>query len=122
MLLLQMPPLLRELFEHAIELRNDCMLLKDSRRVLEMFSRPAERPDVVVVGLTMADDAAVVPALFAHWPSAQIMTVTAAGDGGMVYELKPHHRILEEMSPAEIIEALHATVCYERRALDPSER
>jgi len=109
-----MPPLLRELFEHAVEKRDDCALLKASRSTLDMLRGPEERPDVVVVGLTTADDAAVVPALFARWPNAQIMTVTASGHGGMVYELKPNRRVLDEMSPAEIVETLHATILHER--------
>jgi DNA-binding NarL/FixJ family response regulator len=114
MLLLHMPPLLRELFEHAVERRHDCALLKESRSTLDMLRGSAERPDVVVVGLSTADDAAVVPALFARWPNAQIMTVTVSGHGGMVYELKPNRRVLDEMSPAEIVETLHATIRHER--------
>ena len=114
MLLLQMPPLLRELIEHAVETREDCALLRDPRSTFDMLLCPAERPDVVVVGLATAEDAAVVPALFARWPRAQIVTVTAAGHGGVVYELKPHQRVLNEMSPAEIVETLHATIRRDR--------
>jgi hypothetical protein len=114
MLLLHMPPLLRELFEHAVERRDDCALLKDSRSILDMLRGSTECPDVVIVGLTTADEAAVVPALFARWPNAQVMTVTATGQGGMVYELKPHRRVLDEMSPAEIVETLLATIRHER--------
>jgi DNA-binding NarL/FixJ family response regulator len=114
MLLLHMPPLLRELFEHAVETRDDCALLRDTRSTLDMLRNPVEPPDVVVVGLAAEDDAAVVPALFAQWPKAQIITVAASGHGGMVYELKPHQRVLDEMSPAEIVEALHATIRNKR--------
>ena len=70
------------MFEHAVQMRDDCALLKDPRSTFDMLSGPSERPDAVVVGLTAADDAVVVPGLFARWPNAQIMTVTASGQAG----------------------------------------
>jgi hypothetical protein len=105
-LLLEMPQLLRELLGHAVETRSDCMLLSDARPTLDILLQPTPPPDVVIVGLLTASDAPIVPALFARWPEAKIMTVSPSGEGGVVYEMRPHQRILGEMSPAEVIETL----------------
>lgn len=113
-LLLEMPQLLRGLLEHAVQTHSDCTLLSDARPTLDILLQPAPPPDVVIVGLATASDAPIVPALFARWPEAQIMTVSSSGEGGVVYEMRPHQRILGEMSPAEIVETLWDAVRQRR--------
>jgi len=108
--------LLRGILEHAIQAHSDCELLKDTRRALEMLTRQMTPPDIVMVGLTTAEDATVVPALLARWPQARVMTVMQAGDDAAVYELRPSRRSLGQMSPAEIVEALCEAV-HRSRAL-----
>jgi hypothetical protein len=73
---------------------------------LEILIQPSPPPDVVVVGLATGSDLPIVSALFARWPQAQVMTVLASGEGGVVYEMRPHERMLGEMSPAGIVETL----------------
>lgn len=115
-LLLEMPQLLRGILEHAIQLHSDCELVKDTRGAFQMLTDRTVAPDVVIMGLTAAEDATLVPALFAHWPTAQIMTVMQAGDDAAVYELRPSRRALGQMSPAEIVEVLREAV-HRRREL-----
>jgi DNA-binding NarL/FixJ family response regulator len=113
-LLLEIPRLLRDILEHSIQLRSDCELLKDTRGGLEMLRAQTIPPDIIVLGLTAAQDATLMPALFARWPMAQIVTVTHAGDDGAVYELRPRRRVLGQMSPTEIVEALREAVLSSR--------
>lgn len=98
--------MLRDILEHAIQIHSDCELLHDTGCALQM---PAERtapPDVVILGLTAAADATLVPALFARWPGAQVMTVMPAGEDPAVYELRTHRKALGHLSPGEIIDSL----------------
>jgi DNA-binding NarL/FixJ family response regulator len=109
-LLLEMPQLLRGILEQAVQLHGDCTLVKNTGRV---FATPTEQmvpPDIVILGLTAAEDATLVPALFACWPRAQVMTVMQAGDDAAAYELRPRRTELGQMSPAEIVETLRAAV------------
>jgi DNA-binding NarL/FixJ family response regulator len=116
-LLLAMPQLLRGILEHAIQLQSDFELLKDTRRTLQMLTEQMVPPDVVILGLSAAEDATLVPALFARWPTAKVLTVTQAGDDAAVYELKPRRRALGQMSPAEIVESLRDAVHPSREPL-----
>jgi DNA-binding NarL/FixJ family response regulator len=105
-LLLELPQLLRDILEHALQAHGGCELLGDTRRAFAMAFEPATAPDVVILGLTAAEDFSIVPALFARWPQAQVMTVTQAGNDAAVYELRPRRRSLGQMSPHEIVAAL----------------
>jgi hypothetical protein len=109
-----MPQLLRGILEHAIQLRDDCELLRDTKGVFQLLSDRTILPDVVIVGLTASEDAMLVPALFARWPLAQVMTVMPAGEDTVLYQLKPHRRTLGQMPPAEIVEALREAVQQSR--------
>jgi len=105
-LLLEMPQLLRGILEQAIETHGDCELLKATRRAFPTALEPAIAPDVVILGLTAAEDATLVPALFARWPLAQVMTVTQAGDDVALYDWRPRRRSLGQMSPEQIVSML----------------
>ncbi len=111
-----MPQLLRGILEHSIQLQSDFELLKDTRRPLQMLTQQMAQPDVVILGLTAAEDATLVPALFARWPAAQVVTVTQADDSAAVYELRPYRRLLGQMSPAEIVESLRDAVHRSRES------
>jgi hypothetical protein len=67
-------------------------------------------PDVVILGLTAEEDATLVPALFARWPRARVMTVMQQGDAASLYELQPNRLVLGEMSPSEIVQMLRDAV------------
>lgn len=95
-LLLEVPPLLRGILEHAIRTARDCELVRASHAV----------PDVVILGLADADDTVLLPALFARWPQAQVMTLTPAGDDAAMYALRLDRRTLDSVSPDDILQAL----------------
>ena len=113
-LLLEMPQLLRGLLEHAVQAHGDCELVRDTRRTFAMAVEPALAPDIVILGLTAEEDTSLVPALFARWPQAQVMTVMQAGDDAAVYELRPRRRSLGQMSPQEVVDALCDSVRRQR--------
>ncbi len=105
-LLLEMPQLLRGMFEHAIELHGGCEVMEGARRELPMLTARTPPPDAVILGLSAAEDAVLVSALFACWPMTQVITVMQSGDVATLYQLSPSERQLGELSPAEIVEAL----------------
>ena len=113
-LLLEVPRLLRGILEHAIEVDRGCELLKDVGHNLSTWREEAPQPDVVILGLTAVEDVALVLALFARWPQAQVMTVMQAGDDAAIYELRPRRQALGEVSPAEIVEKMREAVHRKR--------
>jgi DNA-binding NarL/FixJ family response regulator len=105
-LLVELPPLLRDILEHAVRSRTDCELLPGTRGMRELFVEPTVVPDVVVLSAREGRDPTLVSSFLEHWPHAQIVTVTERGDSAEVFELRPHRHRLVEQSPAEIIEAM----------------
>jgi len=101
-----MPQLLRGMLEEAVQTHDDCLLLKHSGRVFAALTERMSTPDIVVLGIAAAEDATLVPALFARWPRAQVMTVMQTGDDAAAYELRPRRIALGQMSPAEIVDKL----------------
>src|SRR5262245_3875871 len=94
-LLLEIPQLLRGILEDAILLRSGLELLRETRGAFQMLTEGQLPPDLVILGLRAAEDATLVPALFARWPRARVMTVTQAGNDVAVYELRPRRRALD---------------------------
>jgi hypothetical protein len=97
-LLLEVPKLLRDILQHATRREDDFEL--------ETEVEPRVSPDVVILGLTAAEDVTLVPALFARWPDAQVLTVTHTGGDVVAYELSPRRQPLGELSPSEIFAKL----------------
>jgi hypothetical protein len=107
MLLLEVPPLLREILEHAIDADFACEVMTCSEGAA-MAGRP-KAPDAVILGLRAAGDEMLVPSLLAQWPRAHILTMLQ-GDAAVIYELRPRRRVLRELSPAEMVEKLRDSV------------
>jgi DNA-binding NarL/FixJ family response regulator len=119
-LLLEVPHLLREILEQAIQVDDECELVTDPDVTATFGDRIV--PDVVVLGLTAEGDATLVPALLARWPRARVVTVMPHGDAATIYELRPDRRMLDEMSPTEIVNALrHAVRCGRRGSTGAGE-
>jgi DNA-binding NarL/FixJ family response regulator len=118
-LLLELPPLVRDILERAIDDAAGFEVMKEADASIARGSTP---PDVVVLGLTGEQDAALVAVLFARWPRVQIVTVTQEGDGAVIYELRPRRRVLGDMSAAEIVKTLRDSVERNRHgSTDPFE-
>lgn len=108
-LLLEIPRLLRGILEHAIHADAHCQLVR----------QPQEAPDVVILGITDAVDTTLLPALFARWPRAQVMTLMAASDDAAIYELRLDRRTLTGASPVEILQVLRESAGH--RQTPPAE-
>ena len=115
-LLLEVPRLLREVLEHAIHQDGACELIRASEAATTSGDQTS--PDMVILGLMADEDATLVPALFARWPRAQILTVMQAGDAAALYELRRHRRQLGEVSPSDLVRTLREAVQHKRG--DPS--
>jgi hypothetical protein len=102
------------MFEEAVRTRRDCTLLTHSGRVYGALTEQMTEPDIVVLSVTSAEDATLVPALFAQWPRAQVMTVKQSGDDAAAYELAPRRIALGQLSPAEIVDKLRELVYRSR--------
>ena len=109
-LLLEMPQLLRDILEDELHKRSDCELVRDGRGALRLLTERIVAPDVVIIGLTAREDEALVPAVFARWPGAHVVTVAPTGTDVVVYELTPKQEELAPMSPAGIVDILRNTV------------
>lgn len=118
-LLLEVPQLLRGILEHAIELQSDCELVRDTRRTIDMVKAPGAMPDIVILGLSAAEDATLVHTLFARWPGARVMTVMHGGEEAAVYELEPHAHTVSRPSEHDIVERLRDAVERSRAAWGP---
>ena len=103
-LLLEVPRLLREVLEHAIHQDGAFQVMSAADAVAA--SRETIRPDMVILGLTADEDSTLVPALFARWPGAPILTVMQQGQTAALYELRRHRQALGEVSPAEMLRTL----------------
>jgi hypothetical protein len=113
-LLVEMPQLLREILAQAIQVRSECELLTGSTRGLRSLTDQAASPDVVILGLTAAEDTTLVPALLTRWPGAQVMTLMRAGEDVTAYELTPCQRALGKLSPGEIVDSLCEAITRKR--------
>jgi hypothetical protein len=115
-LLLEVPPLLRGVLEHAVQVQSGWELLKDARRSAARLIDQQVPPDIIILGLTAAEDTTLVAALFARWPTAHVMTVMQGGRDAAVYELRLRRQEIGEPSPDEIVATLREAVDRSRAA------
>lgn len=106
-LLLELPPLLRDILVLAIDEDAGCEVVTE----VDLTRMPGERaPDVVVLGLRADEDTTLVPALLARWPRAQVITVMQEGDRAVIHELQPRRRTLGQVSAPELVGMLRDAV------------
>lgn len=102
-LLLEMPQLLREVLEHSIRAVGGCEVMPD---VSKGVDSAAATPDVVILGLSRARDTTLVPALFARWPQARVLTIAADGSDAATYELTMNRRVLGSLGAVQLADVL----------------
>lgn len=113
-LLLEIPKLLRDILEQTIRHDDDYELIVDRRSATAMLAGQAVLPDAVILGLTAAEDATLVPTLLARWPTTQVVTVAQTGGDTLIYELRPSCRMMNNVTPAEILAVLRGSVRRKR--------
>jgi DNA-binding NarL/FixJ family response regulator len=114
-MLMDMPPLLREILEHAITQHDDLELMREPGRAPREGTQARTHPDAVIVGTTAPEANDHATALLERWPQAQIVVVTAAGRNIALYELRPHKTELGQLSPAEAVQAIRRVVLRRRK-------
>lgn len=118
-LLLEMPQLLREIVEHSIHVVGGCEVMPDT--TLRCENSPAATPDVVVLGLAHASDATLVPALFARWPEARILTIATDGSDAATYELTLNRRVLGSLGAVQLADVLRSAPLRNRQHGDQNQ-
>ena len=103
-LLLEVPKLLRDIFERAIRLRDGFEVIRDTRPMFQALRESGPVPDVMVLGLTAEDDAPLVPVVLSRWPLARVITVSGGGACIEIAHLDPHGRKLLQPTPDAIVE------------------
>lgn len=101
-LLLEVPQLLREVLEYSIQAVGGCKVMTEA----SMGSDSAAAPDVVILGLSRDRDATLVPALFARWPRARILTIACDGSDATTYELTMNWRTLGSLGAVQLVDVL----------------
>jgi hypothetical protein len=112
-----MPQLLRDILAQVIQGYDGCIVLK-GKKALQSPSGQTISPDVVILGLTAAEDAMLVPALLARWPDAHVMTLMLADEDVAAYALTPECRALGRLSPSEIVDSLCEAIARKRDCVD----
>jgi DNA-binding NarL/FixJ family response regulator len=105
---------MRSVLERAIRAHRDCDVVSPAS-IAQLMTGDIPSPDVIVLGLAGGEDVTLVPALFARWPLAHVVTVTDTGEDANLYELTPRLRNLGQLSSAAIVETLVDAV-HRRRA------
>lgn len=109
-LLMDMPPLLRQILEHAISQHGDLQLIPEAGDTPGVATHRGTPPDAVIVCARASRAPHQASALLERWPRAQIVVVTAAGRDAALYELRPHRTELGQLSPAEAVQAIRDAV------------
>lgn len=114
-LLSNMSPILRDMFEHAVRQEPGVTLVRE-RPFRLVGGREAPAPDVVVVGCDTGDARQASMPVLEQWPHARVMVVTQAEGEAALCELRLHAVGLGRVSPAEVVRAVRSVIRH-RRAL-----
>ena len=107
------PQLVRDLLEHAIESQSDMVLLDDrsrSRPSPGVALTPPAAPDAIVVGTTAASVSHGVPAAWSEWPNVPVVLVTLDGHDAVLYEIAIRTTGLGEQSPGDLVDVIRSAV------------
>jgi hypothetical protein len=101
--LLPMKPRLRDILTESLG-RNAMQILDapfDQQGMLE-----ALQPDAVICETGNPLDVAMADRLLRLVPRSRVVMVAATGDQAVVYELQPQRRVILNVSPVDLIEAI----------------
>lgn len=107
-----LPPLLRDIVRDAVRAQPDMEVVAESGRAeLAAALRDgggAAEPDVVLLGVSRADDERTCAATLLAPPERRILTIETSGRAAAVYELRLERTPLGELSPAGLVDAIRA--------------
>src|SRR5262245_17025903 len=102
-LLLQLPQILREIFECEIERTTGLELVHDGRPVPV---KDRGGPDVVILGTPSTGDRDLPMSVLSRWRRARVIVVTPTEGEAALSELRLHTTELGRVSPAEIVRSI----------------
>jgi hypothetical protein len=111
---MDLPPLLRQIFEHALAGQRDLQTISDLRAADADPRVTAMSPDIVITSGGAVDVSRRSTALLGRWPSAKILIFTEMGRDAAMFELRPHKTELGQLSAAEAVEVIRNAVHRER--------
>jgi DNA-binding NarL/FixJ family response regulator len=107
-LLLEVPPLVRDVLAHAIDDEADLELVADVANGEGARFGPSA-PDVVICALRAHQDASCVMPTLWRWPRCRLLLIAVDGETSL-YRLVCQSTPLGELSPVEIVDAIRAAV------------
>lgn len=121
-LLLAMPPLLHDILDQLLRDVPGVTLTADASA--PSLADAAIRADVdIVIAGEQATEPDQVCALLQRRPHTRILSVTHEGRSGVLFELRPHRRVIGDLSPEAVLAAVDAgRSCAERPPTNPSPR
>jgi hypothetical protein len=107
---MDLPPLLRQIFEHALAGQSDLQTMSDLRAADADPRVTGTLPDIVITSGGRVDASRRSTALLDRWPSAKILVLTEMGRDAAMFELRPHRTELGQLSPAEAVDVIRNAV------------
>jgi DNA-binding NarL/FixJ family response regulator len=109
LLLGEMPTLLRNILHDGIAGAEDLELVADVAAPDALAAAIRWHvPDVVVVASGSALDSYRPAALLRAAPHARVLSIEAGGQQALMYEVRPHHTPLDDVSMKTLLEAIRA--------------
>ena len=105
-LLLGMPTMLRQILRQtAASVPGLIVVAELPDAELDSPDVIAAGADVVIAGADRASEAAVTDLLCRPYP-VQVLGISADGHDAVLYEMRPHRMLLEELSPTTLVSVL----------------
>lgn len=102
--LISMKPKLRDILSDAVAREKDMQLIRCQTCPDAEIS--AARPDVLVCEIEDPVDDEVPTRLLHAAPRARVLMIAEAGDLAVLYELRPTHKVLRNVSMNQVIDAI----------------
>lgn len=115
-LIRDMPPLMRDVIEYSISTQADIEILEEGNLDAPSVPTVTAAPDVVIVGTMHGEHGQKATGVLLKWPRAQVLMIGVDGHVSAFYELTLRKSMLGEMSPAELVDAIRASVERSRAA------
>jgi hypothetical protein len=104
-LLFQIPRMIRDIIEAAVESTRDLVVVRSGEQSL-FRAVPDASADAVIIGFDNAEQA---KGLFTVYPRLKVLAVSVQANKAYLYELVPHRKELGELATDSLLNALRPT-------------
>ena len=109
-LLLDLPPLLQEIFAHTLSTHLDLELLPSAPPPNVDLRERDTLPDVVITSGRESDATSRSMALLDRWPNAHVLVLTDMGRNAIMFELRPHRTDCGQLSADEAVDVIRTAL------------